>query len=112
MRRTEHFVARVSTATGVAATIVYLSWRALFSMSGAKWWLAGPAFFVEVVVVRVDVHRGPHFAWQARLAGARFIVHQRSPSPSPGPRCRSGGLQRAESSRVLPPALGAPNGNR
>ena len=49
MRRTEHFVARVSTATGVAATIVYLSWRALFSMSGAKWWLAGPAFFVEVV---------------------------------------------------------------
>ena len=49
MRRTEHFVARVSTATGVAATIGYLSWRALFSMSDVKWWLAGPAFAVEVV---------------------------------------------------------------
>lgn len=49
MSRTEHFAARVSTAIGIAATIAYLSWRALFSMSGSKWWLAGPAFAVEVV---------------------------------------------------------------
>ncbi len=49
MRRTEHFAARVSTALGLTATIAYLIWRALFSMSGTKWWLAGPAFAVEVV---------------------------------------------------------------
>lgn len=48
MRRTEHLGARALAAVGLAAAMAYLVWRAGWSMSGTRWWLAGPAYAVEL----------------------------------------------------------------
>lgn len=49
MRRTEHLGARVLTAVGLAASFVYLVWRAGFSMHDTDLWLSLPTLLVEVV---------------------------------------------------------------
>ncbi len=49
MRRTEHLGARVLTAVGLAASLVYLVWRVGFSMHDTDLWLSLPTLLVEVV---------------------------------------------------------------
>jgi hypothetical protein len=49
MRRTEHLGARVLTAVGLAASFVYLVWRAGFSLHDTDLWLSLPTLLVEVV---------------------------------------------------------------
>jgi hypothetical protein len=44
----EHLGARALTAAGLAATFVYLVWRAAFSMHDTDLWLSLPALLVEV----------------------------------------------------------------
>ena len=49
MRRMEHQLARALTALGLAATVAWLVWRALYSMDGVAWWAAAPLYVIEVV---------------------------------------------------------------
>ncbi len=49
MRRTEHLGARALAVVGLLATLCYLVWRAVFSMSGTHLWLSLPTFAFEVV---------------------------------------------------------------
>ncbi len=47
MRRTEHTIARVIVAAGLVAGLVYLTWRAMFSLAGTDLWLSIPVLLVE-----------------------------------------------------------------
>jgi hypothetical protein len=49
MRRTEHLGARVVTTIGVLATLVYLGWRAAFSLRGSELWLSLPVLLIEAI---------------------------------------------------------------
>ncbi len=49
MRRTEHLGARALTLVGLTAGLLYLVWRAFFSLSGTNLWLAVPVLALEVV---------------------------------------------------------------
>ncbi len=75
MRRKEHLGARVLTAVGLAASLVYLVWRVGFSMHDTDLWLSLPTLLVEVV----------GFAAACVLAWALWPAPHRRPADTGSP---------------------------
>lgn len=80
MRRTEHLGARALTTVGLIAALVYLSWRALYSLSGTRLWLSVPVLAVEVVAAL----GAAVLAWALWPAPAVHVVSLAGPeTPAP-----------------------------